>query len=124
TRDRGIAPIVRIVVGRGRVGGIAVGRFNVRPPVIGSPRTNVDFLDRGRIVVPAHVADDEAPGWRVVVGAVGVAQTERPYRIEVGPRAIIEGVVGRYGAVHVVTQDLAARLREILRLGGVEMLAG
>ena len=74
--------------------------------------------------VAADVADDEPPGGRVVIGAEGVAQTERPYRIVVGPGTIIERVVGRYGAVHVKAQDLAARLGEILRLAGVEMLAG
>ena len=124
TRDRCIASIVGIVVGRRRVGRIAVRRFNIRPAVVRAPCANVDFLDRGRVVVAADVADDEASGWRVVIGPVGIAQTERPYRIVVGTGSVIEGIVGRYRAVHIEPQDLATRLGEILRFAGVEVLAG
>src|SRR5262249_39459089 len=121
---RRVAPIVRIVVGRVGIGRIAVGRFDVRPAVVGASRTDVDFLDRGRVVVAAHVADNEAPGGRIVIGAERVAQTERPDCIIVGPRAVIERIVGWYGAVHIEAQDFATWLGEILRFAGVEMLAG
>src|SRR5262249_23552718 len=98
---RRVAPIVRVVVGRVGVGGIAVGRFDVRPAVVGASRTDVDFLDRGRVIVAAHVADDEAPGGRSAIGAGRGEQTECPDRVLVGSGTVIERIVGRYGAVHV-----------------------
>ena len=85
-RDGRVAPVVRIVVGRSRVGGIAVRRFDVRPAVVGAARADVDFLDRGRVVVAADVADDQPAGRRVVVGAVRIAQAERPDRVVVRAR--------------------------------------
>ena len=113
-----------IVVGRSRVGGIAVRRFDVRPAVVCAPRADVHFLDRGRVIVAADVADDQPTRRRVVIGAEGIAQPERPYGVVIGPGAVVERIVGRDRAVRVDAQDLAARIGEILRGAGVEVLAG
>src|SRR5262249_25256113 len=120
---RRVAPIVRIEIGRRRIGGVADWCLDGWPSRVWAPRAHVDLFDRRRVLVPRHVTDDEASGWRIVVGAERVAQTERPDRVEVWPGIIIEGIVGRYGSIHVEAQDLAACLCEILCFDGVEMLA-
>src|SRR5262249_1668263 len=76
------------------------------------------------VVIATYVADEEPPGRSIVGGPVGVAQPERPDRVNVRAVAIVERIVGRNGTVLVDPMDLPTRTRQKLRGSGVEVLAG
>ena len=87
-------------------------------------RAEVELLLGCRSVVAADVADEQPARRRVVVGAVGIAQPERPDRVDVRAGAVVERVVGRDRPVRVDAEDLPARARQILRRAALEVLAG
>ncbi len=123
--DGSVSPEVRIGIERRGVARIAaVAELAVRPAVVLAPLSEVHLFVRGCVVVAAHVGDVELARRRVVVGAERVAQAVGPDRIPVGPRSVVERVVRGRRAVRVDAVNLAAGVRQVLRIRGVEVLAG
>ena len=75
-------------------------------------------------IVAADVTDEQPTRGCVVVGAIGIAQPQRPDGVVVGAVAVVERVVGRHRAVGVESQDLTARAGQILRGRALEVVAG
>ena len=75
------------------------------------------------VVVAADVADIQPACRCVVIGPVGVAQTERPDRVDVRPVAVVERVVGRNRPVRIDPMELPARTRQRLRRRALKVIA-
>ena len=122
--DGRVAPVVGIGVDGVRKGWIAARPFDIGPAIVGAPHADIQFLDGRRSVVAADVTDEQPTRGCVVIGAIGIAQPQRPDGVVVGAGPVVERVVGRHRAVGVESQDLAARAGQILRGRALEVVAG
>ena len=82
--NRCIASVVRIRVNGIGVGGIAVRPFDVGPAIVGAPQAEFNSSMAVEAIVATDIADQQPTRRRVVIGAIGIAQPQRPYGVVIG----------------------------------------